>query len=479
MSQLRSSVLSGLRWTAGARIVSQVFTWAMTIFVIRLLAPGDYGLLAMANIFVAFLMLMSEIGLGLSIVQAEKVSEHQLKQMFGLIIISNLCLCLLLLIAAPFLAVFFNEPRLSAVIRALAVQFPLVAITAIPKALLERKMDFRPASLLEAFSAISNGLAVLLLAFYGYGVWALVWGNLVGMTLRAIGFQIMSPFRAWPSFSLSGMRQFVFFGGHVTLARMLWFFYSQIDVFIVGKLLGKELLGLYSVSMHLAGLPVQRVSSVLNQVAMPAFSRVQNDLSAASAHFLKAARVMAFIVFPVSWGMSSVAPDLVALVLGQNWAGAVMPLLLLCLIMPLRMLSSMIPAAVQGLGKPEVSVMNQVSACIVMPIAFVLGANWGVLGISIAWVVAFPLVLAGNLQRAMPVIGLNAQQLFRSQIGPAASAAGMWMAVELFHSILASAPIFPRLCILILIGVATYIALSRLLNREGMQEAWSMLRSGA
>lgn len=477
MSQLRSSVLSGLRWTAGARIVSQVFTWAMTIFVIRLLAPGDYGLLAMANIFVAFLMLMSEIGLGLSIVQANTVDTHQLKQIFGLIILSNLFLCLLLLITAPFLATFFNEPRLSAVIQALAVQFPLVAITAIPKALLERKMDFRPASLLEAFSAISNGVAVLLLAYFGYGVWALVWGNLVGMTLRAIGFQVMSPFRAWPSFSLTGMRQFVLFGGHVTLARMLWFFYSQVDAFIVGKLLGKELLGLYSVSMHLAGLPVQRVSSVLNQVAMPAFSRVQNDLVAASAYFLKAARVMAFIVFPISWGMSSVAPDLVALVLGQNWAGAVMPLLLLCLIMPLRMLSSMIPAAVQGLGRPEVSVLNQISACIVMPIAFVLGANWGVLGISLAWVIGFPLVLAGNLLRAMPIIGLTARRLIGSQIGSAISAAGMWAAVELTHIALAKLPLFPRFFILILVGAMTYFGLSWLVNRSGMREAWNMLRT--
>lgn len=479
MSQLRSSVLSGLRWTAGARIVSQVFTWAMTIFVIRLLAPGDYGLLAMANIFVAFLMLMSEIGLGLSIVQADKVDTPQLRQIFGLIILSNLFLCLLLLIAAPFLAAFFHEPRLSTVIQMLAVQFPMVAISAIPKALLERKMDFRSSSVLEAFCAVSNGVAVLILALYGYGVWALVWGNLVGMTIRAVGFQVMAPFREWPSFSLTGMRQFVFFGGHVTLARMLWFFYSQVDAFIVGKLLGKEPLGVYSVSMHLAGLPVQRVSSVLNQVAMPAFSRVQNDLAAASAHFLKASRVMAFLVFPVSWGMSSIAPDLVALVLGANWHDAVMPLLLLCLIMPLRMLSSMIPAAVQGLGRPEVSVMNQVSACIVMPIAFVVGAHWGLMGISIAWVIGFPVVLSGNLLRALPVIGLTGRQLIRSQIGPAASGAGMWLAVAGSHAVLTGFPLLPRLIILILVGAASYVALSWLVNRAGMREAWHMLRSGS
>ncbi|WP_137938916.1 lipopolysaccharide biosynthesis protein [Chitinivorax sp. B] len=478
MSNLRSQVVSGLRWTAGARIVSQVFTWAMTIIVIRLLTPGDYGLLAMANIFVAFLMLMSEIGLGLSIVQADKVELPQLKQIFGLVILSNMTLCVLLLLTAPLIASFFNEPRLTLVIQALAAQFPLVAMTSIPKALLERKMDFRPASMLEAVSAIINGAVVLAMAYWGYGVWALVWGNLVGLSLRAVGFQIMSPFREWPSFGLTGMRKFVFFGGHVTLARMLWFFYSQVDSFIVGKLLGKEPLGIYSVSMHLAGLPVQRVSSVLNQVAMPAFSRVQDDLAAASAHFLKAARLMAFVVFPVSWGMSSVAPELVDLLMGKNWTGAVMPLLLLCLIMPLRMLSSMIPAAVQGLGRPEVSVMNQVSACIVMPIAFVIGSHWGVLGISIAWVIGFPLVLLGNLFRAMPVIGLTVWQLVRTQIAPAISAGGMWAAVELTRLPLGDLSLVPRLAILVAIGGAGYLGLSWLLNRDGLQEALGFFRRG-
>ncbi|MBB5018891.1 O-antigen/teichoic acid export membrane protein [Chitinivorax tropicus] len=476
MSNLRSQVVSGLRWTAGARIVSQVFTWAMTIIVIRLLTPGDYGLLAMANIFVAFLMLMSEIGLGLSIVQADKVELPELRQIFGLVILSNMSLCVLLLVLAPLIASFFNEPRLTMVIQALAAQFPLVALTSIPKALLERKMDFKPASMLEAISAIINGVVVLLLAYWGYGVWALVWGNLVGLLLRAIGFQIMSPFREWPTFSLAGMRRFVFFGGHVTLARMLWFFYSQVDSFIVGKLLGKEPLGIYSVSMHLAGLPVARVSSVLNQVAMPAFSRVQNDLGAASAHFLKAARLMAFVVFPVSWGMSAVAPELVDLLMGKHWAGAAMPLLLLCLIMPFRMLSSMIPAAVQGLGRPEVSVMNQISACVVMPIAFVIGSQWGLLGISIAWVLGFPLVLLGNLFRAMPVVGLTVWQLVRSQVPPAICAGGMWGAVELLRLVVGDLALIPRLSLLVASGGAMYVLLAWSINRAGCQEALGFFR---
>lgn len=473
---LRTQVLSGLRWTAGARLVSQLFTWAMTLLVIRLLAPADYGLLAMANVFVAFLMLMSEIGLGLSIVQADKVSPQQLRQVFGLILSTNGALFILLLLSAPAIAGFFDEPRLAAVIRALALQFPLVAMISLPRSLLERAMNFRTASVLEALSAVISGVVVLVLAYLGHGVWALVWGSLAGTALRAIGFLWLSPQHVWPSFSLTGMRHFISFGGQVTLARLLWFFYSQMDTFLIGKLLGKAPLGVYSVSMHLAGLPVQRISSVLNQVAMPAFSRLQGDANAAGAHFMTAARTMALLSFPISFSMSALAPELVAILMGDQWSEAVMPLRLLCLLMPLRMLSSMVPAAVQGMGHPKISVLNQVSACIVMPIAFVIGSHWGLLGVSLAWLIAFPLVLLGNLRRALPVLNLGVWQLVRSHIPALLAATALWAASTALRLPIADWPALVRLLLLGSAGVLTYAGLSWLINREGVLEAWRMLR---
>ncbi|MDT8997930.1 lipopolysaccharide biosynthesis protein [Paucibacter sp. APW11] len=473
---LRTQVLSGLRWTAGARLVSQLFTWAMTLLVIRLLAPADYGLLAMANVFVAFLMLMSEIGLGLSIVQADKVDRQQLRQVFGLVISANALLFVLLVATAPLIASFFDEPRLAKVIWALALQFPLVALISLPRSLLERAMNFRTASVLEAASAVVSGVVVLVLAYTGHGVWSLVWGSLAGTALRAAGFMWLSPMHVSPSFSLAGMRHFVSFGGQVTLARMLWFFYSQMDTFLVGKLLGKEPLGVYSVSMHLAGLPVQRISSVLNQVAMPAFSRLQGDPDAAGAHFMTAARLMALLSFPISFAMSALAPELVAILMGDQWHSAVMPLQLLCLLMPLRMLSSMVPAAVQGMGHPKISVLNQLSACIVMPIAFVIGSHWGLFGVSMAWLIAFPLVLLGNLIRALPVLNLRVWQLASSQLPATVCATALWVASTALHPLIEQWPAFVRLCLLGAAGVAVYLLGTLLINRAGAVEAWQMLR---
>lgn len=114
------------------------------------------------------------------------------------------------------------------------------------------------------------------------------------------------------------MRSLLAFGGNVTASRLLWFFFTQIDVIIVGKMLGKEMLGFYSVSMQLASMPVQRVSAIVNQVAFPVFSKIQHDHQQFRNVVLKAIRVLSLVAFPILWGISSVADELVLLVLGEN-----------------------------------------------------------------------------------------------------------------------------------------------------------------
>lgn len=473
---LREKVFSGLRWTAGGRLASQLFTWAVTLVVIRLLTPSDYGLLSMATIFVQFLQLTAEIGLGPAIVQAKQIEERQLKQIFGLILLINIGLCLLLFLLAPLIASFFSESRLTAVVQVMGLQFLALAITVIPKSLLERSMDFKRSAILDVGATLLGGVVTLLMALGGFGVWALVWGSLVGAIYKAIAINLVAPFFQLPSFRFDGTARLLLFGGNVTAARLLWFFYSQADVFIVGKLLGKDLLGIYSVSMHLAGLPVQRISGIINQVAMPAFAKLQHDPLLAGAHFLKAARLMLFAVFPVLWGMSAVAPELVGLVMGENWSSAVLPLQLLTLLMPLRMLSNMLPSLTQGLGRPDIALGNLVSASIIMPVAFFIGAGWGVVGVACAWLLAFPLVFLGNLYRALPLAGLKVRTLLASLAGAFAASLLMYAAVYFTRLSMPDWALVVRLPMLIAIGALAYVAASWWLNRTTFVEMLAMLR---
>ena len=98
------------------------------------------------------------------------------------------------------------------------------------------------------------------------------------------------------------------FGGFITIDRLLWYVYSQADALIIGKLLGKEILGLYSVGMHLASLPMQKLAGMLNEIGFSAFTRLQEDRAGLREHFIKAVRLLSLLSFPVFFGISSVAP---------------------------------------------------------------------------------------------------------------------------------------------------------------------------
>jgi len=473
----RSQILSGLRWIAGVSLLGQLVSWSVTIVVMRILSPADYGLLAMATVLVNFLGMMAQFGVGAAAIQASDMDDAKLRQIFGLVIVINAGLFLLLFLAAPLIAWFFDEQRLVAIVRALGVQFILMMFTVIPSAQLSRQLKFKGQSLVDLSGVIVSSLTALVCALSGLGVWALVWASLFMQAWRVVGYSLISPFWQRPDFRLHGTRQFLWFGGNLTVSRILWFFYSQADIIIAGKLLGKDLLGVYSVSLQLASLPVTRLSSIINQVAFPAFARIQHERDRFASNFLLAIRVLSFTAFPVLWGMSSIAPEIVALLLGEKWREAVLPLQLLPLMMPLNMLAMFMNTAAQGIGRADIALKQVLLASAVMPIAFLIGVQWGVLGLSLAWIVALPAVLWGALVVFLPIIGLRVKDVLYAISRPALAALGMYTAVAFVRSMMDSGTqMIMQMMILIITGALAYGALALALNRAGCREIMSLMK---
>jgi len=473
---LRAQVISGLRWTVAARILAQTVTWASTLVVIRILTPADYGLLAMATIFVAFLSMFSEFGLGPAVVQRLEINIAMLRKVFGTILVVHAGLMALLLLAAPLISAFFDETKVVPIVRVLALQLAIGAFGVIPDALLQRNMDFRRRSLLDLTSAIAGAVTTLGLALAGGGVWALVAGTFLAQASKTIGVNILAPFPHWPTFSLSGLRSLVTFGGHTSASQLLWFFYSQADMFIAGKWLGKELLGFYSVAMHIASLPNQRMAAIINQVAFPAFSRMRHDDEQVGANLLLGVRLLSLVAFPILWGVSCIAPEAVNVIFGPKWKPAIVPLEVLALVMPLRMIGNFVPNAIQGIGRSDILLRISLAGALIAPGAFLIGVNWGLLGLSIAWLVATPLLFLQNMAQSLPVLGLRFRQ-FGDAVWPAASAGIlMFPAVSSARYMTGDQTGILHLTTLIGVGAVTYVAASFVLNRHSLREAYGLLR---
>ena len=302
-------------------------------------------------------------------------------------------------------------------------------------------------------------------------------GSLVAALLRAVGLNLRSPFLKWPVFSFRGAGQLLLFGGNITVARILWFAYSQSDVIIAGKLLGKELLGFYSVAMNLASLPASRISAIVNQVSFPAFARIQGDRQRYASSFLLAVRLLGFCVFPVLWGMSSIALELVPVLLGSNWLPAAVPLQLLALIMPVHMFAPFMNTAAQGIGRADIALKQVLLASLVMPAAFLIGSHWGLLGLAVAWVAAFPLVFAGAMALFLPVVGLRIRDFLGAMARPVLASLGMYASVTVARAVLTPATIeAARMTVLVVVGAAAYGVLTLLVNRDGYREMRGMLQ---
>lgn len=476
---LRAKALSGFRWTAGARLTSQLITWSITLLVIRILAPADYGLLAMATVFVSLLTMFSELGLGAAVVQRAELDEGLARRVFGVVLLIHFGLAALLALAAPAIGAFYGEPRVVPVIQVLALQFVLGAFAVMPDALLQRQMEFKHRSLLELGAAVLTGLITLALAFSGAGVWALVAGSLVGQTCRTVGLNIIRPYLRRPDFTLSGMRPLLRFGGQMTASQVLWMVFAQADILICAKFLGKEALGFYMVAMHLASLPNQRISGLVNQVAFPAFSSMQGDLSRVAANMLLGVRILSFVAFPVLWGASSVAPELVAAVLGEKWVPATITLQMLALIMPLRMIGNFVQVANQGIGRSDVLLWNAVWAIFVGPPLFMMGSYFGGLfGLSLAWLVVSPLVFLQVTWRGLPTLGLKWTSLIQSVWPAAVTTVLMYVSIVLARNLLLlNVHVVLQLTALISIGAIAYLTAAWGLNRKGFLEVLGLGRS--
>ena len=477
-SSVKSRVILALKWTAAARFTGQLITWGITIFVIRLLSPGDYGLVATAGILIGFAGLVQELGLIPALVQAKDIDDTRIRQVFGFILLSNIVIYSVLFLISPFFASFFEQPELEKVIKVLGITFLISALSSVPIALLRRELKLKEISLVELGAAVSASLVTLVLAYAGYGVWALVLGNVTTAATSTILFLAITKFHAMPIFSLSGMRQFAVFGANVTVGRTIWYFGGQADVMLIGKFLGNEMLGLYSVVNHLANMPLSKIMGIVNQVAFPAFSRIQENKEQCREYFLTAAQLLAMITFPVLWGLSSVAYDFIPVVLGNNWIDAGIVLMLIPLVIPLKAIDMILTPMVEGVGRPDVGLRNVITISVILPSMIIAGINWGIVGVSALYAAGYIPVLYLNCKRSLALLDTDFWQLFLRLRTIIFCATLMYLAVYLSRTtILADLAVSWRLAASVAIGAVVFAASSWLFNRSVIMNAISLVRN--
>ena len=256
--------------------------------------------------------------------------------------------------------------------------------------------------------------------------------------------------------------------------------FSESDKFIGGKLLGNQALGYYAVASQIASLPIQKITGLLNAIAFPAFSHAHShsSLEKVREYLLTSTRMLGIAAFPVFFGMAATADSIVAVLLGEKWLPAAPLLQLLALAMPLRLLGNVFPPLLWGMGRPRISASNYLLAALLMPLAFYVGARWGMLGLAMAWLGMYPLVFVVTAWRSCRQVEIGLATYASALLRPLIAALGMLVLVmQLAPWLPGASGGWLHLGAQILLGVAVYGAGMLIIDRRGLAETLYLIRS--
>ena len=473
-------IVTALRWATLGHAVQRIFSWIVTLIVIRLLSPDDYGLMAISMVLITIAGILNDLGLNAALIQKDRPEPHVAPRIYGaVLLLGGLAFVIVQAVAAPF-AAFYDNPHIDSIARILSVLPVLGAVSSVPTALLLRDIEFRAISLLEVARTVFASLLVLFLAWTGWGVWALVYGSIAGGAISAIGILVITRFSLRPSFQVLGISRELRFGGFIMANGLLSAINQNIASLLIGRLLGISSLGLFQVATDVAKMPVRALLRPVARVSFPAVARLQGDLERVSDFYLHMTATLLLVLLPVCWGLAAIAEEFVALVLGTKWEDAAPVITAVSLFVPLRILNRLMQSALDGVGRPEISLRNTLTILLCVVPAIIIGVRWGIVGAAVAWSVSQLLALLINLYRSLPSVEISWGTLL-GRIGPGIlSAASMFVAVPLIRNLLPDELSLLAVTVLLIgSGVLIYAAATLLVNRKAMLDAlrWIQTRS--
>lgn len=476
----RQTILAAVGWSFAIKASVQIVTWAMTLIVIRILSPDDYGLLAVSQIFVNFMIGFGALGIGDALVQDKDTPPIVVSRLFGVLLMSGTILTIVTALMAWPISAWYHDPRLVPLIQVSGLGFLFTALTSVPRAFLTKYLRIRPMFIMELASGLVGAVTVISLAFAGYGVWALMLGWVATNAVKLLGFILMaSEYFVWPRFGFVGVRPLFSFGIYRTFEYLVWMIATSADVFIISRWVGATEVGIYVVASNFATMPLSKIAPIINATAFPAFALARDRRSDVRNYLLKAVRVMATIAVPVFFGLAVTAPEIVDLVFGPNWIAAKPVLSILALAVTFRAILLVLPNFLQGIGDSKASFWTNCIATAIFVPAFIVGCQWGVVGVAWAWLLGYPFVYVASALIASWRGSVDVKTLLLAPLQPILAGVIMLLAVVITRRLLPPLPEIVSFGILVGVGAVTYGGVLLVLFRSLVNEVRHIFRRRA
>lgn len=392
-SSLKSKAAKGMAWSAFGTFSSQGISFVIGIILARILMPSDYGLIGMLAIFFAVSQLIVESGFSNALIQKIDRTETDYSTIFYFNLVVSIFIYLLLYFTAPLIAQFYETPELTSLTRILSLNILIGALAIVQQARLKIELNFKTPALITLISVALSGTVGVVMAYYGFGVWALVVQNLSLTTFRTILLFFFNKWMPRLIFSIASLKQLFGFSSKILIAGLVSTIVNNLYSILIGKLFSPKDVGFYTRARQFPELISVTITNILQGVTYPILTTLQNDRTRMVFVYGRLMRITVFFVMPLLTLFALLAEPFIRLLLTEKWIAIVPLIQWLCFARMITPISALNMNILNAIGRSDLYLKVDLSklplALVMMAVTVPFGINVVVIGNFVVSVVSF------------------------------------------------------------------------------------------
>jgi O-antigen/teichoic acid export membrane protein len=473
---LKNKAASGIKWSSVSQIGRQIMQFVTAAILARLLSPSDFGLVGMATIVIGFVDLFKDLGTSAAVIQRKNISDELLYSIFWINLAFGLLGMIVLLMLSPVVASFYHEPRVTSILRILSLNFFISSISILQKAILERNLAFNILAKVEISAVLSGSVVGIGAAILGFGVWSLIYQTLAVVVVTTVLLWAATRWKPKMIFAWNEVKEVSSYSLNLTGFTVLNYFSRNGDYLLIGKFLGTQELGYYTLAYRLMLYPLQNISAVIGRVMFPVLSQIQDDNEKLRIVYLKVTSTIALITFPMMFALGPVAESFVLTLFGSQWKPVILLLMILAPVGMVQAIGTTVGAIYQAKGRTDWVLRWGIVSSILVMSSFVIGLQWGIVGVASAYAIATFILAYPSFAIPFRLIDLRMSD-FATVLWRPFVASLFMLGVLLGLKFLLPFKLASSwtLGILVLTGCLVYLLVSWLINREQIQQVLGIL----
>ena len=430
---LKTSVVSGMKWLALSKFLIQLLRWGSTFWVIRLLNANDYGIMAIVGILTAVLISGNFLSIGNVIIRFKTISQPILNTLFTLTLVIGTVLTLIQFTVAPWFASFYETEQAKLVLQVMAMVYIVEAFAVKPMALLAKNMKFKELAKIDLAMGVITPISVLIAAYMDMGYWAIAIGLMVNSTVKTIASNLLLKTEIKLGFHFNRTRKLLTFGMQNSISSIIAEFNSQLDFIIGGYYFATSQIGIYSVGLQISFIPLRKLSPELRRIAFPAFSKISKEPVRVASYYLKSIRLISLFVFPLFFGLAMVAEPLIEFVLTNKWIESALIIQIICFSLGIRLLTETTIGMLNALGRSDIVLKTNLFSVVIFVLSIFPLLSMGISGMAWAWAISIFITYIKIIYQVAKIIPVKVLDIIMSFF-PALLASVVMVIVMYFYN---------------------------------------------